>query len=192
MRSYPAQVLLAWLLSVYPFPSSASDVTWEQIAGLRIEVTLKQTRRVQIDEGTFTDQHYWRFKISPAANGALHYTRQDVGQWLDRPGKRKPSTSPVGVADTALGKVHPNPDGRGTAVWTFEAGRLTRLSVETIGAKGRMLAISFALSGASIKCDAEVTDVGEEGKGKTWINAKGQKRKLIATLSQSTTCEVKS
>ena len=111
---------------------------------------------------------------------------------MDRPGKRKPSTSPVGVANTALGKVHPNPDRRGPAVWTFESGRLTRLSVEPVGAKGRLLALSFALSEGAIKCDAEVTDVGEEGKGKTWVNAKGQKRKLIATLSQSTTCEVKS
>jgi hypothetical protein len=190
MQSYPKRALLASFLSVYPCFAWGSDVTWERIAGQHIEVILRQTRRVQIDEGTFTDQHQWRFKITPAANGALHYTRQDFGQWLDRPGNRKPSASPVGVAQTALGKVHPNPDGRGTAVWTFDAGRLTRISVETIGAKGRMIAIS--LSGGTLKCNAEITDVGEEGKGKTWVNAKGQKRKLIATLRQSTTCEVNS
>jgi len=189
VRLVIAALVIAIVL--YPDPSRASDVTWEQVSGRHIEVALSQTRRVQIDEGIFTDQHRWRFNISPAANGAIRYSRQDFGQWLDRPGNHKPYTSPVGSADTALGKVHPNPDGLGTAVWTFESGRLIRLSVETVGSKGRLFTISFVQNGEALACNADIADVGEQGKGKTWINPKGQKRKLVAILKHSTTCKVK-
>jgi hypothetical protein len=191
MRSQLGAALLSGCVAIGAGPAkAASDVTWEQIAGLRITVALMQTRKVEIEDGVFTDRHQWRFTILPGAHGAIRYSRQDTGMWLDRPGKRQPSVSPVGSADTALEKVHPNPDGLGTAVWTFEPGRLTRLSVETVGTKGRLFVISFARNGDALTCEAKIDDVGEVGKSKTWVNPKGQKRRLVAILGQSTTCAV--
>jgi hypothetical protein len=190
MRSRAAAALLCCTALVTAVPARASDVTWEQIAGRRIAVTLTQTRKVEIDEGTFTDRHQWRFDVAPGADGAIRYSRQDTGRWLDRPGNRPPYVSPVGSANTALGKVHPNPDGLGTAVWTFEPGRLTRLSVETVGTKGRLFVISFVRTGEALTCSAQIDDVGEVGKAKTWVNQKGQKRKLVAIVQQNTTCAI--
>ena len=168
----------------------ASDVTWEQIVNHRIEIVLHQERKLQIDEGIFTDQHRWHFVVNPGASGAIRYSRQDFGKWVDRPGNRKPSASPIRSRETALGKVDLNPDGKGNAVWTFKAGRLTRLSVD-VGTHGRTLAIAFVKKGDSLTCSAEITDVGEKGKANSWFNGKGQKRTLIAIVRQSATCEVK-
>jgi hypothetical protein len=168
----------------------ASDVTWEQIVGHRIEIFLNQTRKLQIDAGIYTDQHRWHFVVSPGANGVLRYSRQDFGKWMDRPGNHKPSASPISSRDTALGKVDLNPNGKGNAVWTFEAGSLTRLSVDE-GTHGRTLEIAFVKKGEVLTCDAKITDVGEQGKANSWFNRKGQKRTLVAVVRQSTTCEVK-
>jgi hypothetical protein len=185
-----AIAVAALAASQLPAAALAADVTWDKIAGRRITVVLHQTRKVEIDEGTFTDKHQWTFVLSPGAANKIRYSRQDSGVWLDRPGNHKPNPSSVSTFDAELGKPHATGQA-GTAIWTFEPGRLTRLSVETVGTKGRTFVIAFAERDGALSCKADIDEVGIVGAaGKTWVNREGKKRRLAAIVSQSTTCKV--
>jgi hypothetical protein len=171
--------------------NSAETISWEKLSGKTIVLALNMVRRVKVQEdgGVYTDHHDWHFQLSLGPEGALRYSRSDSGYWSDWPGHSKRGGDPTRTVSTALGKVHPNPDGRGTAVWTFENGQLIRLSVETAGTKGRTFNIAFA--GDVKKCIFQVKDVGQVGAGaKSWLNRKGKKRWLVSIVSQSTSCKI--
>jgi len=180
--------LLGWWSAL---PAAADPVTWERLVGKKISFTLDQVRRarVQEDGGIYTDRHHWQFEVAPGPNGAIRYWRKDTGYWPDWPGHTKPGGSPVQSASTAITKVHPNPDGLGTAVWSFENGQLIRLSVETDGTKGRTFILTFS---EDLKtCTFKMNEVGQVGAGaKSWVSRKGQKRWLVSIKSQSTSCRI--
>lgn len=174
-------------------PASAETVTFDRLVGKKISFTLEQVRRarVQEEEGIYTNHQRWQFEVTPGPNGAIRYWRKDSGYWPDWPGHTKPGGSPTQSASTAVSKVHPNPDGRGTAVWSFENGQLIRLSVETDGTKGRTFILTFS---EDLKtCVFEMNEVGQVGAGaKSWVNRKGNKRWLVSISSQSTSCSIAS
>lgn len=118
--------------------NSAETISWEKLSGKTIVLALSMVRRVKVQEdgGVYTDHHDWHFRLGLGPDGALKYSRSDSGYWSDWPGHSKRGGDPARTVSTALGKVHPNPDGRGTAVWTFENGQLIRLSVETAAQRG--------------------------------------------------------
>ena len=186
---WPILTLAATLTATAPL--HAEPVTWEQLVGKKITITLSQVRRVKVQEdgGTYTDRRSWQFDINPSANGGLRYLRKEVGTWTDWPGHDKPGGPPVSTVSTALSKVHQTPDGQGTAVWSLENGNLIRLSVETEGTKGRTFVIAF--SDSAKDCQFKLNEVGQVGAGaKTWVNPQGQKRWLISLQSQSTSCRI--
>jgi hypothetical protein len=171
--------------------SSADTISWEQLSGKKIVLALNMVRRVKVQEdgGVHTDHHDWHFQLFLGPDGALKYTRSDSGYWSDWPGHSNRGGDPARTVSTALGKVHPNPDGRGTAVWTFENGQLIRLSVETAGTKGRTFVIAF--NDDAKKCLFQVKEVGQVGGGaKSWLNRKGKKRWLVSIVSQTTSCRI--
>lgn len=189
--------MLNWIgiiiaIVVLAAPAAAEPVAWERRVGKKISFTLDQVRRVRIEEdgGTDTDHHSWQFELRPGPEGAIRYWRKDTGYWSDRPGHAKPGGSPVQSASTAVSKVHPNPDGLGTAVWSFDNGQLIRLSAEAEGTKGRTFVITFSEDLRT--CAFKMDEVGQVGAGaKSWVNRNGKKRWLVALISQSTTCKLK-
>jgi hypothetical protein len=171
--------------------AQAEPVTWAQLVGKKIALSLNQVRRTKVEEdgGVYTNRANWQFEVTPGENGTLKYWRRDTGYWPDWPGHTTPGGSPVQSTSTALGKVHPNPDRLGTAVWSFENGHLTRLSVETDGTKGRTFLI--AVSEDLKSCTFTMNEVGQVGAGsKSWVNDKGKKRWLVSLVSQSISCKL--
>lgn len=184
-------LLLLAFFAIQLIPAAnAEPVTYDRLAGKKISLALTQVRRVKVaeDNNTYTERHVWQFEITPGPNGALKYWRQDQGRWLDWPGHEGGPPN-AGSANTALGKVHPNPDGLGTAVWSFENNQLMRLSVETVGTKGRTFVLSFA---EDLKtCTFKMDEVGQVGAGaESWVNPQGKKRWMVGITSQSTTCRI--
>jgi len=191
------------VIAGFPLPTAAqtlteADIAWMQIIAVnRYEGMFRHARgegagRIDVNV-TITlgpaGEVTWRSTRNVAAEtpkGTKHALLTRSG----RPGHTKPGGSPVQSASTAVSKVHSNPDGLGTAVWSFDNGALVRLSVETEGTKGRTFFITFSEDLRT--CAFKVDEVGQVGAGaKSWVNRNGKKRWLVALVSQSTTYKLR-